>query len=124
MTIRTTRKSMTFSAPFHLPGFEALLPAGTYVVETDEEAFEGHVPTAFRRTATTLRIRTGATIENHQVDPQYLEAALQRDQDATREGWVPTDRLTEPVQPSDAPPPSNWRWVPLWVRNTPSDGGR
>lgn len=124
MNTRTTRKSMTFCAPFHLPGFEALLPAGSYVVETDEEAIEGHVHTAFRRTATTLRVRTGATIEHHQVDPQDLEAALRRDGEAARAGAVPTGPVMEPIRPADDPPPRDWRWVPLWVRNTPSHGRR
>jgi len=124
MTIRTTRKAMTFSAPFRLPEFEALLPAGTYVVETDEEPFEGNVHTGFRRVATTLRIRKGATIEHHQVAPQDLEAALQKDRDTAHGGLVPAGPPTEQTRPSDGPPPANWRWVPLWVRNTPSDGGR
>lgn len=115
---------MTFSAPFHLPGFEALLPAGTYVVETDEEAYEGHVHTAFRRIVTTLRIRAGATIEHHQVDPEALEAALRRDQDAAQDRAVPADPAAEQLPSSDDPPPANWRWVPLWVRNMPSDGRR
>jgi hypothetical protein len=121
MTIRTTRKAMTFAAPFHLPGFEALLPAGTYVVETDEEAIEGQFRTALRRIATTVRIQTGATIEHHQVDPKDLEAALRRDRDAERDGLVPADPTRAQARPSDAPPPRDWRWVPLWVRNT-ADG--
>ncbi|WP_197707526.1 hypothetical protein [Sphingobium sp. LB126] len=100
MTTRTTRKSMTFSAPFHLLGFEAPLPAGTYVVETDEEAFEGYVHTAFRRTAASLRIRTGPTIEHHQVDPLHLEAAWQRDQDAARSGLVPAGSTTTRADPA------------------------
>jgi len=124
MTIRTTLKSMTFSAPFRLSGFEALLPAGTYVVETDEESFEGNVHTGFHRTATTLRIRTGATIEHHRVDPRDLDAALQRDRDVARDGLVPAGSPTEGIRRSDDPPPANWRWVPLWVRNKPADGKR
>ncbi len=124
MTIRTTRKSMTFSAPFHLPGFEALLPAGTYVVETDEEAIEGQFRTALRRTATTVRIQIGATIEHHQVDPQDLEAALRRDRDAARGILAPADPPAEQTRPSDGPPPRDWRWVPLWVRNARADRRR
>lgn len=115
---------MTFCAPFQLPGFEALLPAGSYVVETDEEAIEGHVHTAFRRAATTLRVRTGATIEHHQIDPKDLEATLRRDRDAARAGAVPTGPATEQIRPADDPLPRDWRCVPLWVRNTPSNGRR
>lgn len=115
---------MTFSAPFHLPGFEALLPAGTYVVEMDEEAIEGQFHTAFRRTATTVRIQTGATIEHHRVDPQDLEAALRQDRNAVRGGLVSAGPPTEQTRLSDGPPPQDWRWVPLWVRNTPPDSRR
>lgn len=124
MTIRTTRESVTFSAPFHLPGFETLLPAGTYVVETDEDALEGQAHTAFRRIATTLRIRTSSAIEHHQVDPDDLEAALRADQKAARDRLATAVPATERVQPSDGAAPTNWRWVPLWVRNAPPDGGR
>ena len=111
---------MTFSAPFRLSGFEELLSAGTYVVETDEEALEGQAHTGFRRIATTIRLRTGATIEHHQIDPGELEAALQRDRDAARNEPGPVEQPDEPSGRSDDPPPIDWRWVPLWVRNTPS----
>lgn len=115
MTVRTTRKAMTFAAPFHLPGFESLLPAGTYVVETNEEAFEGNVHTVYRRTATTIRIQRGTCIEHHAVEPEHLKEALERGQGTAREVSAPS---------SPVPPPTNWRWVPLWVRNTPIDGSR
>jgi hypothetical protein len=115
MTIRTTRRSITFSAPFHLPGFETPLPAGTYVVKTDEEELEGNDHTAFRRTATTMRIQRGAGIEHHPVEPEHLDAALERDHRAAREVVIPS---------SPVPPPTNWRWVPLWVRNNHADGNR
>ena len=115
MTIRTTRKSITFSAPFHLPGFEAPLPAGTYVVETDEETVAGNVHPAFGRNATTLRIQTGASIENHPVGPEHLDAAWKRDQRIAEEAVIPHSSVL---------PPTDWRWVPLWVRNRPVDGSR
>ena len=120
MTIRSTRKPVTFSAPFRLSGFEELLSAGTYVVETDEEALEGQAHTGFRRIATTIGIRTGATIEHHQIDPRELEAALQRDRDAARDEPGRVEQPAEPSGRSHGPPPTDWRWVPLWVRNTPS----
>ena len=120
MTIRSTRKPVTFSAPFRLTGFEELLSACTYVVETDEEVLEGQAHTGFRRIATTMRIRTGATIEHHQIDPRELEAALQRDQDAARDKLISADQLSRQSRRSDNSPPADWRWVPLWVRNTPS----
>ncbi|HKY80902.1 MAG TPA: hypothetical protein VJM09_05450 [Sphingobium sp.] len=109
MISRTTRKSMTFSAPFQLPEFDAALPAGTYSVETDEEVLEGNDHMGFRRIATTLRVENGTAIERHQVDPEHLNRAWERDQRAARLAVVP---------------PVSGRWVPLWVRNAPSDGSR
>lgn len=120
MTIRSTRRPVTFSAPFRLSGFEELLSAGTYMIETDEEALEGQSHTGFRRTATTISIQTGATIEHHQIDPRELESALQRDRDADRDEPGRVEQPAEPSGRSDRPPPTDWRWVPLWVRNTPS----
>ena len=38
MTVRTTTKSVTFRRPFSLKGADVFQPAGTYVVETEEEA--------------------------------------------------------------------------------------
>ena len=115
MTTRTTRTSITFLAPFQLPGFETLLPAGTYHVETDGEAIEGNGHMGFHRTVTTLQVPTGAAIEHHSVDPEHLDAASQRDKKAAREPVAP---------PSPVPPPASGRWVSLWVRNTPTDGSR
>lgn len=97
---------MTFSAPFRLSGFEELLSAGTYVVETDEGALKGQAHTGFRRIATTIRIRTGATIEHHQIDPWELEAALQRDRDAARDRPSRVEQPAEPSGRSDGPPPN------------------
>lgn len=115
MTIRTSRKSMTFLTPFHLPEFEEPLPAGTYEVDTDEEVIEGNVHTVFRRVATSLRIRTGGTVEHHPVDPEHLDEALERDQKAARTAVVPPPALGASLA---------GRWVSLWVRNARADGGR
>ena len=41
MTIRTSKKTETFKRPFVLGGFDEVLPAGTYSVETDEMLLEG-----------------------------------------------------------------------------------
>ncbi|PJG45906.1 hypothetical protein CAF53_16810 [Sphingobium sp. LB126] len=109
MISQTTHKSVIFSEPFQLPEFETPLPAGTYDVETEEEVLEGNVHTALRRIATTLRIRNGAAIERHPVDPEHLYAAWKRDQKAARAGGVP---------------PANWPGTPVWVQNIPSDGSR
>lgn len=109
MISQTTHKSVIFSEPFQLPEFETSLPAGTYDVETEEEVLEGNVHTAFRRRTTTLRIRNGAAIERHPVNPEHLDAAWERDQRAARAAGVL---------------PANRPRTPLWVQNTPSDGSR
>ena len=41
MTIRTSEKTVTFRNPFVIGGFDEVLPAGVYSVETDEELLEG-----------------------------------------------------------------------------------
>jgi hypothetical protein len=67
---------MTFSSPFTLPGLEGLQPAGTYVVETDEELLEQLSFTAYHRISTSIVVPLGG--ESYQmikVAPEILEAA-------------------------------------------------
>ena len=123
MTIRTTRKTATFTAPFQLPGFAESLPAGSYEVETDEEMLEGNGHTAYHRVATTLRVEKGSVVEHHPIDPVHLAAALERDQRA-RSTTLPLAPLTEQAVTSDAARPGRARWVSLWVRNAPPGGSR
>jgi hypothetical protein len=83
MTMRTSSRSVTFTLPFTLTGLDGVQPAGTYVVETDEERIETVSVPAYRRTATWFRIpalpdRPG-TAETAMVDPVDLAAALARD---------------------------------------------
>ena len=49
MTMRTSRRTVTFARPFSLRGIETEQPAGTYAVETDEELLEGLSFPAYRR---------------------------------------------------------------------------
>lgn len=80
MTERFTRTSLTFRAPFRLPGFAAPLPAGTYAVDTEEEGVEGNERIIYRRVATTLLVETPGRIEHRAVEPQALDEAWERDQ--------------------------------------------
>jgi hypothetical protein len=91
MTIRTTRKSVTFGHPFCLSAIDAVQPSGTYTIDTDEELIDGLSFLAYRRIATLLHLpstssRVGVT-EIVTVDPSELAAALKRDaqQDGVRE---------------------------------------
>ena len=79
MTVRTSRKSVTFTQPFSLTGIDEVQPAGTYTVETDEELLPGLSFPAYRRVATLifLRSRGGGPIveEVVNIDPLELQAA-------------------------------------------------
>jgi hypothetical protein len=83
MTVRTSRKSVTFTQPFSLSGIDEVQPAGTYTVETDEELLPGLSFPAYRRIATLilLRSRGGGRIveEVANIDPLELQAAQERD---------------------------------------------
>jgi hypothetical protein len=83
MTMRTSRKSITFRRPFALSGADAVQPAGTYTVETNEELIEGLSFPAWRRTATVflLRAPSGAIGmgQDLDIDPRELEAVQESD---------------------------------------------
>ena len=83
MTIRTTRKTVTFKRPFSLSGVDKVQPSGTYTVDTDEELIDGLSFLVYRRVATLLHLpstssRVGVT-ELVTVNPLELEAALKTD---------------------------------------------
>jgi len=83
MTIRTSRKTVTFKRPFVLGGLDETLPAGAYSVETDEELLEGISFPAYRRTRTVVHLHArpghpGLT-RALTIDPNELDAALERD---------------------------------------------
>ena len=83
MTIRTSRRTVTFARPFSLRGVETEQPAGTYAVETDEQLLEGLSFPAYRRVATTIFLpsRPGDLVSGQLVtlDPLELESAEKRD---------------------------------------------
>jgi hypothetical protein len=83
MTMRTSRKSVTFTQPFSLNGIDKVQPAGTYTVETDEELLPGLSFPAYRRIATLIFLRPrgrGAVVEEvANIDPLELQAAQERD---------------------------------------------
>src|SRR3546814_5630541 len=68
MTVRSTRSSVTFAAPFRLPGFDAPLPAGSYAVDTEEEGIEGNDRTVFHRITTThAEVTTGRVANRPEI---------------------------------------------------------
>jgi len=90
MTMRTTSKTVTFRRPFVLEGFPALLPAGTYAVDTDEEALDSMLFQGWRRVSTTMRVRTGGAEEVWSIDPDALHEALMRDSAQDKPGQPPS----------------------------------
>ncbi len=84
MTIRTSQIPVTFRFPFSLAAIEGPRPAGTYLVETDEEPIELMSQTAFRRVSTTIILPLaagGASYQRVEIDPAELGVAIQRDLD-------------------------------------------
>ncbi len=83
MTMRTSRKTVTFRRPFSLSGLDEMQPAGTYTVETSEELLEGLSFPAWRRTATVILLRPQAggvgLGQDLEIDPSELEAVEDSD---------------------------------------------
>jgi hypothetical protein len=83
MTTRTTHTQVTFRRPFTLSSLQAMQPAGTYSVETDEEQVDGLSFNAFRRLTTILHLPAnpapGATRQAVQIDAAELAGALAAD---------------------------------------------
>jgi hypothetical protein len=79
--MRTARESITFDHPFSLMAVDDLQPAGTYMIDIDEELIEGLSFLAYRRIATTiyLPLHQGnhGSVQAIRVDPQELAAAHQ-----------------------------------------------
>ena len=83
MTVRTTKKTVTFANSFTLGDFDEVLAPGTYDVETDEELLEGLSFNAYRRILTLIHLPAKSGNPGHSqtltIDPNELGAALKRD---------------------------------------------
>jgi hypothetical protein len=84
MTTRTSKKTVTFTRPFVLGGFDEELPAGAYVVETGEELLHGISFPAYRRISTLIYLHAKAGNPGRRqaltIDSNDLDAASLRDQ--------------------------------------------
>lgn len=93
MTLRTRKETVTFASPFVLGGLDEELPAGTYEVETDEELLEGVSFPVYRRVLTVIYLRATSRRPGHTgaltIDPNELDAALERDRNKTLEKITP-----------------------------------
>ena len=88
MTARTLTKTVTFKRPFMIGGFDEVLPAGDYRVETDEELLEGVSFPAYRRILTVIHLPAASGNPNLTrsltIDPDELDAALTRDRSQSK----------------------------------------
>jgi uncharacterized membrane protein len=83
MTGRTRRSSVVFRHTALLDGVDKPLPAGAYIVETDEEQISGVSFVAYRRVQTTIIVpadtHSKAGRQVITIEPQALQAALDWD---------------------------------------------
>jgi hypothetical protein len=83
MASRTTQTVVHFSAPFRLPDFDTVQPAGDYRVNHDEEAIEGASWLAWRLVGAFIHLPAigvrGSTQQMVPINPADLDAALEKD---------------------------------------------
>ena len=83
MMERTTTTTAGFAHPFMLGNDEGPFPAGTYVIETDEELIPGLSFPAYRRIRTTITVPIGrgshTALHALTIAPTELEKALKLD---------------------------------------------
>ena len=93
MTVRITSERVVFTRPFVLSGFEQVEPAGTYLVDTEEESFDELSFLVWKRLATVIHITHGASVEYVRIDPEDLRKALVRDAAQAETGPSAQERL-------------------------------
>jgi hypothetical protein len=75
--MRTTQTKIAFARPFRFLGIDETFGAGTYKVETDEEAIEIGGHTAYRRVRTLLIVETSGRVRTVDVRPHELDRAIE-----------------------------------------------
>lgn len=108
MMTRTHYTTVTFRKPFVLGGFDEVLPAGAYSIETDEELLAGISFPAYRRILTLMHLHAEPGRPGVErlltIDPKELDEALERDQAPAE---MPADAAaaqTTPERPADSRP--------------------
>jgi hypothetical protein len=80
MMRRTTTRTVTFKHPFAIEGLDGWQPAGSYVVDTEEELLQELSFSAWHRIHTSIRLpqRPGGWVTHQDVtlDPAAIDAAL------------------------------------------------
>ena len=82
MTTRTTQRFVTFKQPFALDVIEGLIPAGVYLIETDEESIDAASRLAWRKVATTIHVHANGAVQAVPITSAQLDALLSRDEPA------------------------------------------
>lgn len=77
--MRTTRNTIAFGHPVRFKGIDETFPAGTYELETDEEASEVGDRMVYCRVRTLLLVKTLGQVRTVDVKPSELDLALGRD---------------------------------------------
>ena len=89
MTDRTTSRLVSFAHPALIEGLDQTLPAGEYLIETDEEQIPGLSFVVYRRIKTLIVVPavvgTATGRQLIEIDAEALQAALQRDASMTGE---------------------------------------
>ena len=80
MSTRTKQETVTFRHPFTISGVDGVQPAGSYIVQIEEEVLDGLSFLAYRRVGTSmlLPLHPGSTnsIQSVFIQPRELEASL------------------------------------------------
>jgi hypothetical protein len=79
MTTRTSSATVIFRKPFMLDGVDGILPAGSYIVDTEEEQLDTFSMTAWRRVATIIQLKRAGATDIVTINPEKLREALARD---------------------------------------------
>ena len=79
MTSRTTSKTVTFRHPFLLDAFFRVQPAGTYIVDTEEELMDTVQSQVWKRVRTVIRLGGPGKVQDVPIDPEHLNKALLQD---------------------------------------------
>ena len=83
MTTRTTQRFVTFKHPFALEMVGGLIPAGVYLIETDEESIDSASRLAWRKVATTIHVRANGAVQVLPITSAQLDEVLLRDERGT-----------------------------------------
>jgi len=83
MNTRTKQETAIFTHPFTMDGVDGVQPAGSYIVQIEEEVIESLSRLAYRRVETSmlvpLRPGSSSSVQSILIKPRDLEDALARD---------------------------------------------